>query len=115
MYRKNKSRSINYDEAPLNHNNDTESRKGFCSDIDWKKVLMWALIALAIAGLIVGLIFLIKALTKGGDDKNLRSYRYPDVSTSTGYTGISPIYVSPVPYSTIQVPTVSGYVATTNV
>lgn len=36
---------------------------------------MWALIALAIAGLIVGLIFLIKALTRGGDDKNLRAYR----------------------------------------
>lgn len=49
-----------------------------------------------------------------GNDKNLRAYRYPDVSASTGYTGISPIYVSPVPYSSMQVPTVSGYMATTN-
>lgn len=75
MYRKNKSRSINFDEAPVNREIEPTSDKNYCSNINWKKIMMWALIALAFIGFIVGLVFLIKALVNKDDGQNIRTYR----------------------------------------
>ncbi len=84
-----------------------------CSDVDWKRILFWALIALAILLLLIGLFFLIRALiNKGGNESdNLRSYHQPDKSSSKGYTGISPIYVNPIPYGYVEVPTTNAQIA----
>ncbi len=69
--------------------------------------MFWLLAALAILAVLVGLFFLIRAIVNDkGDDRNLRYYYVPEKPTSTG---INPIYVSPVPYSRLDVPTTSGY------
>jgi len=61
---------------------------------------MWLLIGLALLALAIGLFCLIKSLLNKKDDgTNLRAYT-PDISPATPtYTGINPIYVSPIPYS----------------
>ena len=61
---------------------------------------MWLLIGLALLALAIGLFCLIKSLLNKKDvGKNLRAYT-PDISPATPtYTGINPIYVSPIPYS----------------
>ncbi len=66
--------------------------------MDWKKILFWALIALAILLLMIGLFFLIRALLKrDNNDNNLKSYHHPDISSSPAFTNINPINVNLVP------------------
>ena len=62
--------------------------------------------------LAAGLFFLIRAaVKKGNHEGNLRAYVAPDVGPTPTYTGINPIYVSPIPYSNMELATVSGFVA----
>jgi hypothetical protein len=78
------------DEAP--------SDKGFCHECDWKQILCWALIALALLGLAIGLFLLIKTcLIKNDNQDRLNKKIVPDVGPSPTNTGINPVYVSPVP------------------
>lgn len=112
MARQFRNKPMNLIERPTSYQTDSTSHRGIFSDVDWKKILFWTLIALAVLLLMVGLFFLIRALlNKGNNDNNLRSYRHPDVSPSPVYTSINPINVNPIPYSYIEVPPTSAYVA----
>lgn len=116
MARRFRSKPLNLNERTADYQPDSTSHRGICSDVDWKKILFWTLIALAILLLMIGLFFLIRALlNKGNNENNLRSYYHPDVSPSPAYTSINPINVNPIPYSYIEVPPTSAYVAYNNI
>lgn len=83
--------------------------------MDWKKILFWLLVALALLALAIGLFFLIRALLSKKPDNNLRAYRVPDISPTPGYTGINPIYVNPIPQSYLNLPPTSAYVPSNEV
>jgi hypothetical protein len=87
-------------EGPSHIVEEPPSKHGFCHDCDWKQILCWALIALALLALAVGLFFLIRSLLSKNTNTK-QAYTIPDVGPAPAYTGINPVYVSPVPYSSM--------------
>ncbi len=87
---------------------------GFCHGCDWKQILFWALIALALLAFATGLFFLIRSLLNKNDNANHLRPTVPDTAPAPTYTGINPVYVSPIPYSSMEAPTVSGYLVSPN-
>ena len=59
--RKKRNWGTHLNQGPSHIVDEAPSDKGFCHDCDWKQILCWTLIGLALLGLAIGLFFLIKA------------------------------------------------------